>query len=174
MTLAVSPRSSTTLPPRFLPALAGLGSALMLAYALFSEHVQGYWPCALCLEQRKAHLVALALAFVSTLLWKRRGWALALLGLTVLAYLGSAGLAGYHVGVEQGWWQGLPGCTGPSVGSGLNVSELKSLLLATPVVRCDEVQWALLGISMAGWNVVGSVVLAAVAALGLRARRAAD
>ena len=29
--------------------------------------------------------------------------------------------------------------------------------MAAPLVRCDEVQWSLLGISMAGWNAILSV-----------------
>lgn len=170
MTLAATPASAPTIAPRLLPVLAAFGSMGMLGYALFSEHVQGYWPCALCLEQRKAHLAALLLALVGALLWNRRGWALGFLALALLAYLAGAGIAGFHVGVEQGWWQGLPGCSGPSVGAGLNASELKSVLLATPVVRCDEVQWTLLGLSMAAWNGLGTLVLAGLTAQGLRAR----
>jgi disulfide bond formation protein DsbB len=89
------------------------------------------------------------------LVWPRRLLAL-LAGVVVL---GGAGVGAYHVGVERGWWQGPSTCTAPAPGE-MAPGELLDQILATPLVLCDEVAWSMLGISMAGWNVVLSLGLA--------------
>ena len=78
----------------------------------------------------------------------------------------------FHVGVEQGWWQGTAGC-GSTIGAD-SVASLKAQIMKQPIVRCDEVAFALLGVSMAGWNVLLAVVLAGIglgAAVGYVKRR---
>jgi disulfide bond formation protein DsbB len=43
------------------------------------------------------------------------------------------------------------------------------------VIRCDEVQWRFLGLSLAGYNVLISLAIAALAAWGIaRSKRAAS
>ena len=64
------------------------------------------------------------------------------------------------MGVEQGWWQGLAGCS-TTLESGLSFEEFKARIMDAPTARCDEVTWSLLGISMAGYNLALSVALAA-------------
>ena len=128
--------------------LAGLVSLSLIITALGFEHIGGLVPCKLCLTQRLPHYGLIALAMVSVIhpapqiLW--RPFAAILAGIT-----GVIGIQ--HVGVEQGWWQGPQGCSS-SIGDGSSLADLTSALLATPVVRCDEIAWSLLGISMAGWN----------------------
>ncbi len=141
--------------------MAGLGCA-MLAGALAFQHIGDLAPCALCIDQRKAWGAVILLATLA--LWaegKRRiAVALALLGLAGLAALAGAGVAAFHVGVEQHWWAGTAesGAGFGGFGSG-GVADIREQLLARPVVRCDEIAWSLGGISMAGWN--GLVSLAA-------------
>ncbi len=92
-----------------------------------------------------------------------------------LALLTTAGLGGFHVGVEQKWWAGLAACEGGFDGT---LPDLKKLLQGNappPPPRCDEIAWSLLGISMAGWNMLMSLALGAFAihsALQLRRRGA--
>lgn len=83
------------------------------------------------------------------------------LTLAGLVFLAGAGIAAFHVGVEQHWWQGLASCGG-NLPQARTVEELRAALLAQPVVRCDEVAWSLFGISMAGWNFLFSLGLAAL------------
>jgi disulfide bond formation protein DsbB len=83
-----------------------------------------------------------------------------------LIFAASAALAAYHAGVEYHWWQGPTACTG-GVGS-LDVNDLLKSLDSVKVVRCDEVQLRIAGLSLAGWNVVASAVLAAYAAIAAR------
>jgi disulfide bond formation protein DsbB len=84
------------------------------------------------------------------------------LWLGALAALTTAGIGVFHVGVEQLWWEGLATCTAGSI-SGISTADLLNPAadVAAPV-RCDEIPWAMLGISMAGWNVIVSLGLAAV------------
>lgn len=75
--------------------------------------------------------------------------------------LAGAGIAGYHTGVEQGWWQGLAACSAPDIGS-LSSDELFDRIMSAPVARCDEIPWSFLGLSMAAWNGLLSLGLAAL------------
>ena len=81
------------------PAALALLAAAMLAAAFAFEHIGGLRPCVLCWWQRYAWMAALvcALSAVAT----RGRFASALLLAAALATLGGAGIAGYHVGVEQ-------------------------------------------------------------------------
>ncbi|MEX2649784.1 MAG: disulfide bond formation protein B [Alphaproteobacteria bacterium] len=145
-------------------ALAGASGALLLG-ALYFQYVEGLAPCPLCLYQRYAHVTSLALALGAAAAHPRIGRVL--LGLTGLAFIAGAGVAGFHAGVEQHWWAGLEGCTG-EVPSGLSLDELKAQLLEASPARCDEIPWSLFGLSMAAWNGVLSTGLAVVALIGAR------
>ena len=86
-----------------------------------------------------------------------------------MAILVSGGIGAFHAGIEYKWWEGFTTCSAPpSAGGG---SALDALLNA-PLIRCDEVQWRFLGISMAGWNAILSLGGAAlILILTLRAKR---
>ena len=142
-----------------------LGSLVLLLGAFAFQYLGGLAPCHLCLLQRWPHTIAVALGLLVRA-WPRRGLAV-LAGLVVLA---GAGIALYHVGVEQAWWAGPSSCTAPAPDA-QSSGQLLDQILATPVVLCDQVSWSLWGISMAGWNAFASLVLAF---LWLRAARAPD
>ena len=84
-----------------------------------------------------------------------------------LAFLANAALAAYHVGVEYHWWPGPTACTGGLTGS-VDVNDLTKALNSVKVVQCDVVQVRIVGLSLAGWNVVVSAALAVYAALAAR------
>ncbi len=80
--------------------------------------------------------------------------------LGALAAATSAGIGIFHTGVERGWWEGLASCSAGSI-SGLSVEDLLDpTVQVAAVVRCDEVAWQMLGLSMASWNAVLSILLA--------------
>lgn len=156
------------------------GLALLMALgvilaALAFEYIGGYVPCPLCLQQRYAYyagipLLFLALALVSA---EERQWAALLLFLVALAFLANAGLGVYQAGAEWGYWPGPDTCGGGQAITG-NAGNLLEKLATTQVVRCDEAQWRLAGLSFAGWNVVLSMVIFATtlnAAFASAARR---
>jgi disulfide bond formation protein DsbB len=139
-----------------------------LAGAWFFQLVLDIRPCQLCLEQRYAYYLVIPLALVLALAAARGAPRLLLLaGLVIiaLATVGNAGLAAYHSGVEWGLWQGPTECTGP-VGDLGSAGNLLQRLDSVKVVRCDEVQWRFLGLSLAGYNVLISLLMAAIAAWG--------
>ncbi len=172
---AIKSASTTAgLDSRALAAVAiAVVAVLTLAGAWFFQLALGIQPCPLCLEQRYAYYLAVPLAIVVALAAARRAPpALLMFGFAVLALaaLGNAVLGGYHAGVEWKWWQGPTDCSGPLLdlrGAGNLLSRLDSV----KVVRCDEVQWKFLGLSLAGYNVLISLLMAALAVLGIRAAR---
>jgi disulfide bond formation protein DsbB len=140
-----------------LVLLAGLGSAALLAGAYGFQYIGGMAPCQLCLWQRWPHRVAIAIMVLALLI---PGRILPILG--ALAALATAGIGMFHVGVEQKWWEGLASCTAGSI-EGLSTADLLNpdVIVAAPV-RCDAIAWQMMGISMAGWNVIVSLILAAL------------
>ena len=70
-------------------------------------------------------------------------------------------LASYHAGVEQGIFQGPQSCSSSSL-SLVHDKSAEALLqdiLNTSVVRCNEVTWSFMGLSMAAWNLILSTGL---------------
>ncbi len=154
----------------WLVLLAGLG---VLVGALGAEHIGGIQPCALCLYQRMPYYAVIAIGLIGLVL-ARQNWARpAQLGLSALAFLAGAGIAGFHVGVEQHWWAGLASCGGgDQINTAQTVEELRKALTAAPVVRCDEIPWSLFGISLAGFNLIISLGLAGFSLWALMSTRA--
>lgn len=137
--------------------LAAAGSALMLAGAFAFQYLGGLAPCHLCLLQRWPHAAAALIGVLALLI---PGRLLPLAG--ALAALTTAGLGAYHSGVERHWWPGPNTCTSGDI-SQLSVGDLTDQLLAnTTVIQCDQVAWAMWGLSMASWNMLGSLVLVAL------------
>ncbi|MFL4471370.1 disulfide bond formation protein B [Tateyamaria armeniaca] len=153
-----------TLTRRHLVTCAALGSALLLAGAFAFQHLGGLAPCKMCIWQRYPHVAAIALGALAFFVPLP-----ALLALGALAALITAGIGGYHVGVEQGWWEGPTSCSSAPIGN-LDPDALFDQIMAAPLVRCDEIAWQLAGLSMAGWNMVISLALAGLWLAALRAR----
>jgi disulfide bond formation protein DsbB len=157
------------LEPSRASLLLALASAAILLAALALQYLGGLPPCPLCIWQRWPYVAVIALGLIGWR-WRPR----ALLGIATLVLLGGAGLAAYHVGIEQGWWALPGGCIAGA--SAESVEELKRLLAEAPPA-CDQVGFTLLGLTLAGWNLVASLALAAyaiAAALGSWRRDAPD
>ncbi len=151
----------TTDRRRFAILLAAGGSAAVLAAAFAFQYLGGLAPCQLCIWQRWPHAAAVVIGGLALILARGTiGRILPLLG--SLAALTSAGIGAFHVGVEQKWWQGLASCTAGSI-SGISTDDLLNPDVAVgAVVRCDAIAWQMFGISMAGWNVILSALLAMI------------
>jgi len=139
-----------------------LGSAAMLMGALFFQEVMDLPPCVLCVYQRIPYIVVIGFCVPAILL---RGCpALLMLSLSALALYIDAAVAGFHVGVEKGWWEGLGECSG-NFNENMTIEELRAAVLDAPIVRCSETPWSLFGISMAGYNMVIALAMAIFATL---------
>jgi disulfide bond formation protein DsbB len=151
---------------RAVPLLILIASAALVGGALLFQYVGGLQPCELCLYQRWPYYTVIVLSALA-LAAGRRGVTVAATGIAALAFVIGAGLAFYHVGVEQHWFAGPGACTGVSAGGG-GVDDFRARLMAQQPVRCDEPQWALFGVSLAGWNLLASLALVVFCLLALR------
>jgi disulfide bond formation protein DsbB len=143
--------------------------AALLAGAFGSEIFGGLYPCEMCWWQRYAHFAGLGLALLSLALRKAPDRGRSFVWLAALAILASGGIGAYHAGVEADIFEGFTQCAS-STSAGLSSEELLKQVMAAPIVRCDDIQFAFLGISMAGWNAILSI-LAALFILWLSLRR---
>ncbi len=141
---------------RRLCLLAAAGSAVLLAVA-WGFQWAGYAPCQMCLWQRWPHWIALALAPALLVLP-----ALAVAPVGLAATLATAGISAFHTGVERGWWAGPASCAGGTDLGSLSGADLLSTAIPETVVMCDEVAWSMAGLSMASWNMLASLALAAL------------
>jgi disulfide bond formation protein DsbB len=144
-------------------------AAATLGGAWFIQLVLGIQPCELCLAQRYAYYLVVPLSALIAIAAVRdapRTLLAAGLAIVALATFANAGLGVYHSGVEWHFWQGPTACTGP-VGNLGSAGNLLERLDTVKVVRCDEVQWRFLGLSLASYNVLISLVMAAIAVRGI-------
>ena len=135
----------------------------LLAGAYIGELAFGLFPCEMCWWQRYPHFVAVILALIGFVAQPRKLW----IGLAALAVLVSGLIGGFHAGVEYGWWEGLTACSNGAAAKG---GDPLAAIFDTPLVTCNDVQWSLIGISLAGWNFL--VSLAGAAAIAAQVRKA--
>ena len=172
MSVSVIDRLTRTgLTPTEYFLAAALASAGMLGAALIFQYVGGLHPCEMCIYQRVPYGAVIGLGVAGALV-SRGGaarsslvWVLA--GTCALAFFINAGLAGFHVGIEQGWWAGSDDCVGGDIDTS-SIEAMREAILNAPAVRCDEVAWSLFGISMAGWNGLTALGLGAASLLTFR------
>jgi disulfide bond formation protein DsbB len=154
--------------PSRAAALVLAGSLALLAGAFGFELIGGLVPCEMCWWQRWALMATAFFAADALLLGlvagRQPAMASAVTATAWVAILGlasNAGIALFHAGVEQKWWQGLTRCTAPPVAG--DASTMLAEILAQPLVRCDAIPWQMFGISMAGWNFITSLILVGAA-----------
>ncbi|PWG02988.1 disulfide bond formation protein B [Sphingosinicella humi] len=153
--------------------LALLVPVALLAGALGSQYIGGLHPCEMCYWQRWPHYAAAALAIGSFALRGQPDRGRSLVWLAGLAILTSGVIGVYHAGVELGVFEGVTACTASITGG--SSADMLANIMATPLIRCDQVQWSFLGISMAGWNALISISSALVILwLSLRRPRPAN
>ncbi len=158
------------------------GAAALVIFAVSTATILGAWyfeyvlklpPCPLCLEERLPYHIVIPLALLMALAaFVRAPQKLLTVGFVaiIVTVLCGAALGTYHAGVEWHFWAGPTDCSGPI--NNLNTGgSILGQIQTINVVRCDEAAWRLLGISLAGYNVLISLVLAALAGYGLLASR---
>lgn len=135
------------------------GSVFFLLFAFTAEYGFGLQPCDLCLYQRIPYVVTALLGGVGLFLASKYPQKTAFfVFIAALVFLGEAGLAFYHVGVEQHWWVSfLEGC---KVSFDGGPQDLLATIEKSEAVRCDEVPWQMFGLSMAGYNLIAALSMA--------------
>lgn len=140
--------------------LALLVPVALLGGALAFQFVGHLYPCEMCWWQRYPHIVAIPLAllaFVAPGAGVKRGFVM----LAALAVAVSGLIGFYHAGVEYHWWEGITACTSTVTEHGGSVDDMLARIMKAPIVRCDQAQWTLFGISLAGFNAIFSLAGAA-------------
>ena len=151
--------------------IALLLPAALLLGAFGSEYLGHLHPCEMCWWQRYAHMVAFALAVIAFTAPAPSTRARTFTLLAALGIATSGAIGVYHAGVEAHIFEGFTTCS--ALPKAASTADLLRQITHAPLVRCDEVQFRFLGISMAGWNAILSLGGAAlIAILALRAKRA--
>lgn len=143
-------------------ALVLAASVAVVGTAVASQYLGGLEPCVLCYYQRYPWYAVIALMLVA-LVAPVRLRALLLAAAAALFAVGTA-LAVYHVGVEHKLFDGPQACGSVTI-TGQSIEALRAQLTGKPIVRCDQPAWTLFGVSMAGYNLLASAVMALVAAV---------
>ena len=175
MMTATSTRTTSSATTLASAVLLTVGMAATVGGALGFEHIGGYIPCALCLMQRDPYYYGIPVAAAATLsgflggpAWLTRG----LLAIAGVMMLVGAGLGVYHAGVEWHFWEGPATCATAAQGVTQNAGDLLSDLNAKTPPSCSDASFRFLGLSFAGWNVIASLILAAIAFVGVRGKTA--
>jgi disulfide bond formation protein DsbB len=143
----------------------------LLGGAFASQYIGGLYPCEMCWWQRYPHAVAIVLAALAFTAPAESSRSRTLVLLAALAIAVSGAIGVYHAGVELKIFEGFTTCS--TTAKAASTAELLKKLMKVPLVRCDQVQWAFLGISLAGWNAILSLSGAvAILWLTLSERRA--
>ena len=156
----------TLIPPRRAPLVVlALATATTLGFFFF-EHVLGYVPCALCYEQRWPYYIALPLIVLALIVSREVNlgrWPTWLMTAIGLIFVVSAILGLRHAGVEWGWWEGPADCGSGAGGIAGSIDDLNAALSGNiTIVPCDKAAWRFLGLSLAGYNALISLALAAI------------
>lgn len=149
-----------TLTTRRFAGFVLMASAIVLGAALMSQYWGGLAPCELCLLQRWPWRIAIGVSLIVLVVGDHRALRWTALLLALVFVIGAA-LAFYHVGVEQKWFAGPNACT-TNGGAPATLEEMRRRIMQTEPVLCDQVQWSLFGVSLAGWNLIASLGMAAL------------
>ena len=128
-------------------------SSFMLISAFYLEYFHGALPCDLCITQRWFHGAIIVYSFLIIFIIEKNLISKKLLLLGVAFLWLSSSLAGlYHFGIEMNLWTGPDGCS-----SNIDFSKdtLTYLLNKSPI-KCNEIMFEILGLSLAGWNALAS------------------
>ena len=144
-----------TISNNLIASLSLLLSSFLLLGAFFLEIYLSLIPCDLCIKQRIVHVSILILSLLIFPLYTFSILKFIVLSILNLLWLGSSFLAFYHFGIEKKLWDGFSECSSNLI---FNEKTLDKLLSKSPI-RCDEIKFELLNISLAGWNGILSIII---------------
>jgi len=133
-------------------------SSLILISAFAIEHQLDHKPCKLCIYQRIPYFLSILLIIKMLLIKKHERFTLLIL---FLVFLSSAALAFYHFGIEQGFFVESLACINDDQSKILSKEELLQQLKQNGI-GCKEVNFRILGFSLAAINTIFSIILSAI------------
>lgn len=129
---------------------------ISLLSAVYIEHILNIRPCTLCLYQRVPYTISIFICFFGYNYHKNLYWLIFL----IIIFIISSVLSGYHVGIENNIFEEFSGCTGNNINITNKVELLESLNNSMP--NCKNVDFKILGLSLATINFIISVVISSV------------
>lgn len=145
--------------------ILSLGS---LFVAFLGQRLFDIQPCILCIYQRIPYVVTALIAGAAAALPVSLGSRRLAVALCGVVFAAGAVLAAYSVGVEEHWWAEAAGCEG-TVPTIFSLDALRGeSAMASPLRTCDLDVWRLFGLSLATYNAMVQIVVAAACLIGLR------
>ncbi len=142
-------------------ALLGILSMLSMIFALGWQYLGNLQPCPLCTYQRIPFIITLvAVGSLFLFCSKNDRSAQRILTFLGICFLGNTLLAGYHTGIEHGWWVEPASCSVKNKFS--SMEDIEAMLSATKAASCKTVLWRFLGLSMTEYVVFLSLTLSAL------------
>ena len=132
--------------------------SLTIISALIIQYWLGHEPCKLCLYERIPYFLSMLLIIKILFIKKYEKITLLIL---FLVFMSSATLAFYHFGIEQGFFSESLACTTGDLLKTLSKEELLEQLKQNNI-SCKEVNFRILGLSLAAINTIFSLVLGVI------------
>ena len=134
----------------------------IISLAIISTLIIQYWlghePCKLCLYERIPYFLSILL--IIKILFIKKYEKITFLILS-LVFIGSAALAFYHFGIEQGFFSESLACVTGDLSKTLSKEELLEQLKQNSI-SCKDVSFRILGLSLAAINTIFSLVLSVI------------
>ena len=133
-------------------------SIFILISAYFVEYILGYKPCNLCLIERLPYFFAIIIILLCLTI--NKFYKIVFILLTITFAVGTI-LSFYHFGIEQGFFKESLVCAANNEINSLAKEDLIKEL-QKKVVSCKDVQFTLLGLSLAIINTIISFILSVI------------
>ena len=133
-------------------------SIFVLISAYFVEYILGYKPCNLCLIERLPYFFSIIIILLCLTI--NKFYKIVFILLTITFAVGTI-LSFYHFGIEQGFFKESLVC---ATNNEINTLSKEDLIkeLQKKVVSCKDVQFTLLGLSLAIINTIISFILSVI------------
>lgn len=129
-------------------------SALFFAYIV--EYIGHLTPCPLCVYQRFPYLIFIFISIIGL----ANGSPETLRKCLLLTIIGAIILAGYHTGIERGFFELSSFCKPLiSIKDNLSPLDFKKLLYSQDMPLCNKPALVILGLSMTEWNLLLNCLL---------------
>ena len=128
-------------------------SLFAIFFALYIEYILGYEPCKLCLYQRIPYVIAIFISFIGYNYFKNDKILILIIVIFSISFL----ISGYHYGIENNFFEEFSGCSAKSLETIDKEEILKSL--NNNITSCKDVTFKLFGISLAGINLLLSLLI---------------
>ena len=131
---------------------------LVLVSVFVIEYAMGYKPCKLCIYQRIPYFLSFPL--IAQILFVKKFEKNTLLILTLIFFV-SFGLAFYHFGIEEGFFQESVACATQEISNELTKEQILEKLKQNSI-SCKNVSFKVLGLSLATINSIFSIILGGI------------